>query len=241
MCASQSCPPTHNCKVQQSAWYAVPQTTPSTCNHFTSAAYNILAALHGPAPQPYSATDHTKYGKHAKKCPASAYCTNCMPLKVRPTFQLRVEPWLSTAALWHPAAFMRSAFALVGRCGTIASVPTLVSLCNPPPHRPSGGRHLLACADSHSLLPVFIWQGGLCALPCICACCASAGLLNLHAYLVCSCLCVLQVEAPGQEAMMSEILARGPVTCGMATAELFDYGENKIMLAPLRLVGQQLV
>lgn len=32
--------------------------------------------------QPYSATDHTKYGKHAKKCPASAYCTNCMPLKV---------------------------------------------------------------------------------------------------------------------------------------------------------------
>lgn len=35
-----------------------------------------------------------------------------------------------------------------------------------------------------------------------------------------------QVEAPGQEAMMSEILARGPVTCGMATAELFDYGER---------------
>lgn len=32
------------------------------------------------------------------------------------------------------------------------------------------------------------------------------------------------MEAPGQEAMMSEILARGPITCGMATAELFDYG-----------------
>lgn len=37
-----------------------------------------------------------------------------------------------------------------------------------------------------------------------------------------------QVEAPGQEAMMSEILARGPITCGMATAELFDYGEQRI-------------
>lgn len=26
------------------------------------------------------ATDHTKYGKHAKRCPASGYCTNCMPI-----------------------------------------------------------------------------------------------------------------------------------------------------------------
>jgi hypothetical protein len=32
---------------------------------------------------PYSATDHTKYGKKAKKCPAEGYCMNCMPLKVR--------------------------------------------------------------------------------------------------------------------------------------------------------------
>lgn len=39
------------------------------------------------------------------------------------------------------------------------------------------------------------------------------------------------MEAPGQEAMMSEILARGPVTCGMATAELFDYGERSIVAA----------
>jgi len=29
---------------------------------------------------PYSASDHTKYGKHAKHCPASGYCTNCMPI-----------------------------------------------------------------------------------------------------------------------------------------------------------------
>jgi hypothetical protein len=36
-----------------------------------------------PSLQPYSATDHTKYGKHARKCPGDAYCTNCMPLKVR--------------------------------------------------------------------------------------------------------------------------------------------------------------
>lgn len=29
---------------------------------------------------------------------------------------------------------------------------------------------------------------------------------------------------------MSEILARGPITCGMATAELFDYGERRLSL-----------
>lgn len=29
---------------------------------------------------PYSATDHTKYGKHAHQCPAHGYCTNCMPI-----------------------------------------------------------------------------------------------------------------------------------------------------------------
>lgn len=83
---------------------------------------------------PYSATDHTKYGKHAKKCPASAYCTNCMPLKE------------------------------VDTCWPVRS-------------------------------PIRYY---------------------LSAY--------GKVEAPGQEAMMSEILARGPITCGMATAELFDYG-----------------
>ena len=31
---------------------------------------------------PYSATDHTKYGRRAKRCPAIGYCTNCMPIKV---------------------------------------------------------------------------------------------------------------------------------------------------------------
>ncbi|KAL4420347.1 hypothetical protein ABPG77_006154 [Micractinium sp. CCAP 211/92] len=34
---------------------------------------------------PYSATDHTKYGKGAKRCPAEGYCTNCMPLKGKDT------------------------------------------------------------------------------------------------------------------------------------------------------------
>jgi hypothetical protein len=29
---------------------------------------------------PYGATDHTKYGKHAKRCPSEGYCTNCMPI-----------------------------------------------------------------------------------------------------------------------------------------------------------------
>jgi hypothetical protein len=29
---------------------------------------------------PYSATDHTKYGKRATRCPAEGYCTNCMPI-----------------------------------------------------------------------------------------------------------------------------------------------------------------
>ena len=35
--------------------------------------------------QPYSATDHTKYGGKTagKKCPAEGYCMNCMPIKVR--------------------------------------------------------------------------------------------------------------------------------------------------------------
>ena len=32
------------------------------------------------------------------------------------------------------------------------------------------------------------------------------------------------VEAPGEAAMMSEIYARGPITCSMATPEDFDYG-----------------
>lgn len=34
---------------------------------------------------PYSATDHTKYGKHAKSCPAEGYCMNCMPIKGKDT------------------------------------------------------------------------------------------------------------------------------------------------------------
>lgn len=32
-----------------------------------------------------TATDHSKYGKKAKKCPASGYCTNCMPLDGKDT------------------------------------------------------------------------------------------------------------------------------------------------------------
>lgn len=31
------------------------------------------------------ATDHTKYGKHARRCPASGYCTNCMPIDGKDT------------------------------------------------------------------------------------------------------------------------------------------------------------
>ncbi|KAL6776791.1 hypothetical protein ACKKBF_B30930 [Auxenochlorella protothecoides x Auxenochlorella symbiontica] len=34
---------------------------------------------------PYAATDHTKYGKHAKACPAEGYCMNCMPIKGKDT------------------------------------------------------------------------------------------------------------------------------------------------------------
>ncbi|KAK2076052.1 hypothetical protein QBZ16_001388 [Prototheca wickerhamii] len=35
--------------------------------------------------QPYAATDHTKYGKHAKSCPPEGYCMNCMPVKGKDT------------------------------------------------------------------------------------------------------------------------------------------------------------
>ncbi|GAB4814766.1 hypothetical protein N2152v2_001812 [Parachlorella kessleri] len=35
--------------------------------------------------QIYSASDYTKYGKHAKECPAESYCMNCMPLKGKDT------------------------------------------------------------------------------------------------------------------------------------------------------------
>lgn len=83
---------------------------------------------------PYSATDHTKYGKHATKCPAAGYCTNCMPINDVDTCWAVKEPI----------------------------------------------RYFL---DSYGT-----------------------------------------VEAPGEEAMMKEILARGPVTCSMATPTEFDYG-----------------
>lgn len=32
-----------------------------------------------------AASDHTKYGKHAKKCPAEGYCINCMPIDGKDT------------------------------------------------------------------------------------------------------------------------------------------------------------
>ena len=37
------------------------------------------------------------------------------------------------------------------------------------------------------------------------------------------------VEAPGEAAMMSEIYARGPLTCSMATPEDFDYGAVRLV------------
>lgn len=83
---------------------------------------------------PYSATDHTKYGKHAKKCPAEGYCTNCMTIKDKDTC------W----PVKKPIKYFLDAY------GT--------------------------------------------------------------------------VSGPGEEPMMKEIFARGPITCSMATPETFDYG-----------------
>jgi hypothetical protein len=84
---------------------------------------------------PYSATDHTKYGKHAKRCPAEGYCTNCMPVDDVDTC------WAVTSPI---------------RYGV----------------------------DAYG-----------------------------------------QVPEAGEAAMMNEVLARGPITCSMATPEVFDYGE----------------
>ena len=36
-----------------------------------------------------------------------------------------------------------------------------------------------------------------------------------------------KLDAPGEEAMMNEIHARGPITCSMATPETFDYGYHR--------------
>ena len=50
----------------------------------TSTSFCFCSASLLSCVQPYSATDHTKYGKAAagKKCPAEGYCMNCMPIKV---------------------------------------------------------------------------------------------------------------------------------------------------------------
>ncbi|EFN53799.1 hypothetical protein CHLNCDRAFT_136485 [Chlorella variabilis] len=84
--------------------------------------------------QPFSADDHTKYGRHARKCPADGYCTNCMPLKGRDTC------W----SVHTPVRYYLSAFG--------------------------------------------------------------------------------KLEEPGELSMMNEIFHRGPITCSMATPEVFDYG-----------------
>lgn len=87
--------------------------------------------------QPYSATDHTKYGKKAKKCPPSGYCSNCMTIDDKDT------------------------------CWSIKS-------------------------------PIRYFLDGYGT-----------------------------VDAPGEEAMMKEIMSGGPLTCSMATPETFDYGYHK--------------
>lgn len=84
--------------------------------------------------QPYSATDHTKYGKKATKCPAEGYCTNCMPLKGKDTC------W----AVHTPIRYYLSAYG--------------------------------------------------------------------------------KLDEPGEAAMLNELYHRGPMTCSIATHELFDYG-----------------
>ncbi|KAL4539726.1 hypothetical protein Ndes2526A_g02745 [Nannochloris sp. 'desiccata'] len=83
---------------------------------------------------PYSATDHTKYDKDAKKCPAIGYCMNCMP---------------------------------------IDDVDTCWAVKTP--------------------IRYYLESYG-------------------------------QVSGPGEEPMLNEIATNGPITCSMATPEVFDYG-----------------
>jgi len=96
-----------------------PLTTPSTANTPRSAP--------PPPTAPTACRSRCEVSAHFDVCNvlpfwcAYAYCTNCMPLKVRPTFQLRVEPWFPTAALMHPAAFMRSVFAWSSRHSCISA------------------------------------------------------------------------------------------------------------------------
>lgn len=84
--------------------------------------------------QPYTATDHTKYGKKATKCPAGGYCSNCMTIDDKDT-----------------------------------------------------------CWSVKSPIRYFLDGYGT-------------------------------VDSPGEEAMMKEIYAGGPITCSLATPDKFDYG-----------------
>ncbi|KAI3425307.1 hypothetical protein D9Q98_009072 [Chlorella vulgaris] len=87
--------------------------------------------------QPYSATDHTVYGKGAERCPADGYCTNCMPLK-------------GVDTCWPVRSPIRYYLSAYGK-----------------------------------------------------------------------------LEEPGELGMMNELFHRGPITCSMATVEVFDYGYHR--------------
>ena len=51
---------------------------------------------------PYGATDHTKYGKHATKCPAEGYCVNCMPIDdVDTCWPVAIASHVSPLMTWY--------------------------------------------------------------------------------------------------------------------------------------------
>ena len=121
-----------------------------------------------PCLQPYSATDHTKYGKHARKCPASAYCTNCMPLKAR-----AAAAAAAAACVPKPCMGGRTGGPPVQPCAAPVARPARRAGDTPPAGArlhpqtqsvamhplPAGGGHVLAGAHPHPLLPGCLRQG----------------------------------------------------------------------------------
>lgn len=158
-----------------------------TCTCLPSSPGTFPSPLRSPL-QPYSATDHTKYGKGAKKCPADGYCTNCMPLKVGRSAGAGVRQRLScltlprldgrTDAAWarlpgpSPAGaaavcqrLLQPLPAAAPRPAPSAPRGSRSTRRGPPvpprlPALPTGQGHVLACAHPHPLLPFLLRQSG---------------------------------------------------------------------------------
>jgi hypothetical protein len=225
-------------------------------------------------PQPYSATDHTKYGKGASKCPADGYCINCMPLKVLTQRLTLAVGWLAalSRALLRPAGHPSLLFCVPQPCNPLLSASPF-----PLPHPAAGQGRVLAGAQPHPLLPLLLRQAGrplgaghdervrgllgvlvmrvcvvvvvVCgkgaglgggqalwrarrpaaAIPAAATCCALilVGALARRGSMCSARRVVAVTSSTGvllPPSAAPRIFHRGPITCSMATVEVFDYG-----------------